>query len=910
MKRLCYVSLVFIVFALGSWASSQKSAIVYYGEHISWPMLGVHDFIILETSHLDTHTHGFKRYKDRIYGYVSIGEVHRRHRLFKQVKEEWKIGKNETWSSVVTDISNRDYRKFLLDRIIEPLYRKGLKNFFLDTLDAFRICVDRKSHRIYEDGIVALIKAIKKRYPDVGIIINRGFDVIDRVHDDIDAVLFESYFHTLTRKDLVYTATQKRDREWLDAQLEKVRRYDIPIIDLEYLEDPFSREADETVRKAMEKGMIPYIADKDLTRYGQTVYKVLKRDVLMLYNGTDIAIDEAGVHLFDSLPLEYMGYRPVVRDIREGLPDGHLEDMYAGIVIQVDRPEEDASRVIQWIKKYAKRGLKTLILRDWPFEVNRQNLSELGIELTSNRCHENGFDIVEDHGHHFEIPVPLRRHDLLYKTGEGSAPTFVYKDGCGQNNTLASKMPWGGFILHESYLLKNDKFLIWTADPFKLFREYLGLVSLPVADPTTENGRRLLFTHLDGDGIMNRAEWNKKYSGAVIRDEILAKYKIPHSISVVVGEIAPNGLYPEKSKELMALARSIYAIPYVEAATHTFSHPFEWGKIDEKGDLDRKYRLDIPGYRFSLDYELRGSLEFITKKLLPEGKPPARTVFWSGDCAPPEKVLAYVYRYDLLNMNGGDTYITRDHPWLSLVSPFGIEKGRYYQIYTGEQNENVYTNEFHGPYWGFQKAIQTYQMTDAPRRFKPIDIYYHFYSGSKRASLRALKKVFDWATKQPTLPIYTTEYIPKAMDFYIASIAKDSHDGWIAAGMDTVRTLRFDGEVYPDISRSQGCVGYHQERNITYVAFDGRDRVYLKISSQPPRYAIDASNGRIRKYLKKERGVSTTLAAHVPLSSFWHIAPECQVKIRPRPDKIFRSGSTMKFSFKTNREANVDVLCP
>jgi hypothetical protein len=39
-------------------------------------------------------------------------------------------------------------------------------------------------------------------------------------------------------------------------------------------------------------------------------------------------------------------------------------------------------------------------------------------------------------------------------------------------------------------------------------------------------------------------------------------------------------------------------------------------------------------------------------------------------------------------------------------------------------------------------------MTEKPYRIKPINIYYHFYSGSKLAAFNALKEVYDWAIKQ------------------------------------------------------------------------------------------------------------------------------------------------------------------
>ncbi len=92
----------------------------------------------------------------------------------------------------------------------------------------------------------------------------------------------------------------------------------------------------------------------------------------------------------------------------------------------------------------------------------------------------------------------------------------------------------------------------------------------------------------------------------------------------------------------------------------------------------------------------------------------------------------------VLNMNGGDTLITRADPSLTRVAPLGIPRGRHYQVYAPNQNENVYTELWRGPYYGYERVIETFELTELPRRLKPVNIYYHAYSATKTASLAAL----------------------------------------------------------------------------------------------------------------------------------------------------------------------------
>ena len=46
----------------------------------------------------------------------------------------------------------------------------------------------------------------------------------------------------------------------------------------------------------------------------------------------------------------------------------------------------------------------------------------------------------------------------------------------------------------------------WIIDPFAFLQQALALPALPLPDTTTENGRRLMFIHIDGDGYPSRAE--------------------------------------------------------------------------------------------------------------------------------------------------------------------------------------------------------------------------------------------------------------------------------------------------------------------------------------------------------------------------------------------------------------------
>jgi len=453
---------------------------------------------------------------------------------------------------------------------------------------------------------------------------------------------------------------------------------------------------------------------------------------------------------------------------------------------------------------------------------------------------------------------------------------------------------------------------IWIINPFKFFAEALRLPEIVVPDPTTQNGNRLLFTHVDGDGIMNYVESNPElFSGDIILEKILKRYKIPHSISLIGSEVFPEGLYPEISDKLIDLSKKIYKLENVEGATHTFTHPFIWGKIKD-GNLDEKYRLKPKNYVFNIEKELKGGLDYINANLQLKDKRKANTVFWSGDCAPEKNALEYIYSKNILNINGGDTIITKINPYLTNVAPFGLERDNYYQIYTGAQNENVFTNDWLGPFWGFKKVVQTFKMTDSPRRLKPIDIYYHFYSGSKAASTNALKYAFDWAVKQDVMPIFTSEYIPKVMDYYTVSMAQDENR-WLVAGMNDLKTLRIEKEnASIDLNSSKSTLGIKHFENHTYLSLNNETQHFIKMTEtetyKDETYLI-SSNAKVAQYKYGISSKQYIFDGYVDLKVNLNIAKGCKIESTPKATKTTKENSSIKLYYKNHKKAVVNVLC-
>jgi hypothetical protein len=362
------------------------------------------------------------------------------------------------------------------------------------------------------------------------------------------------------------------------------------------------------------------------------------------------------------------------------------------------------------------------------------------------------------------------------------------------------------------------------------------------------------------------------------------------------------------SKELEKVAQEIYKLPNIEPGTHTFTHPFFWQKV-VNNTLKPEYRLEVEDYNFSVNREVNGSLTYINTKLAPKEKASVLT-FWSGDCLPQKDALEYMYKNNFLQINGGDTTITNRTPWLSCVAPLALKRGDYYQILTGAQNENVFTNDWLGPFWGFKRVIQTFKLTDAPRRLKPINIYFHIYSGSKRASLNALQTVFKWSTQQDIMPIYTSAYIPKVMDFYEIAIAKDANDRWLISGTESLHTLRISEKEFVDIKKSKGVAGMKQHLTSQYIHLDSNSTHILALNNKllEQNYLIDA-NSKLTSYSRDRDTSKLHFVGEVPVEIRYHLLEGCQLDTEPKATYRSNENNIVELRYNKAKDVNVTVSC-
>lgn len=880
-RLLLLIALTLCAFPAWSQLSAGKAAAFYYGPDIPWYDLSLFDYPVVEPD--QAHAVPDTLADTRFYAYVSAGEVLESRHYFSSIRPEWLLGENPDWDSHVLDLSAPGLHQLFIDQVITPLWEQGYRGFFLDTLDSYQLVADSEAQRRRQrEGLATLINAIAERFPGARFIFNRGFELMPMVNARVDAIAAESLFQRWVAAEQVYRPVPEADREWLLGQFRQVReQYGVDTIAIDYAPPANREQARLLAGRIADAGVIPWVTNPELDMMGLGQREVIPRRVLLIYGGSNERLWELSDAVrYGLMPLQFQGLVPDIRAIDAAMPAGNLRGRYAGIVTWLEEEELASNAFEQWLAEQKAAGVPIAMVGYPAVDPVGPFGGEFGFESRSTPQQPPAIT----HQHRamgFEAPLPALIELPVPVDNPDATPWLALQSG--ENHYAPVAMTdWGGYafqpFLIRSILpgVKTEGQDRWMFNPLTFFRDALQLTPMPIPDVTTENGRRLLFAHMDGDGFPSLAEvkgYQGKADALVLLEEILRKFDIPTTISVIEGEVAPHGLYPGQSEELERIAREMFALPHVEAATHTYSHPFFWYDAQQNpGELygpEGQLRLPIPDYRMDPHREVVGSAEYINRRLLPPGKR-TEMVLWSGDTIPTPQALEAAREGGLLNMNGSDTVITESAPTWTLIKGIGIPKGDEYQVYAPNQNENIYTHEWTGPFYGFERVLETFRLTETPYRFKPVDIYYHTYIASKNAALESLRRVYQWASEQPLHPVFASEYARKVLDFNRMAIAREGDD-WLVKGQGALRTLRLpDALPLPSLATSEGVAGFREDR-------PGR---YLHLVDQQARWQggqVDApylqqANARLTGFSRSEDGLRFSLSGHAPLAfSLGHV---------------------------------------
>ncbi|MEH6565660.1 MAG: bifunctional glycoside hydrolase 114/ polysaccharide deacetylase family protein [Halopseudomonas sp.] len=918
LVQVLLLSLSSYVAAAAPQSAAPASVGFWYAPHPPTPELAQYDWVVLEPANTSQTDIKFLRAQgSQPFAYLSVGEIDQGDVSASAVDGSARAGlRNQAWQSELTDLSSSAWQDYLLRRAGE-YQTAGYAGLFLDTLDSFTM-LEGERHTEQQAALVAVIQRIHRDYPGLKLFFNRGFEVLPELYALVDAVAVESFYAGWDQARETYRQVPSEDRLWLEQQVTPLRERGIPIVAVEYVEPTQRETMRQVARKASAQGYIPFISTPGLDSIGIGSIEVQPRRIAVVYDPREGELASNPGHVYLGGLLEYLGYRVDYLPADDTLPLSRFDELYAGVVVWMTSGAPAATnRFSRFLSARLDESVPLVFLGGIPIEdqlLSRLRLrnGQQQIESVQISSHDAAFFGS------FEGKLTARTRGLqaIQRLDDSGTALLTLTDNLQRELTPSAIMPWGGYALSPYLLEEGASHRRWVVDPLAFLQRALRLPPMPRLDATTENGRRIATVHIDGDGFASRAEISgTPLSPKVVLEAFIQPNDYLTSVSVIEGEVGAKGMYPWLTDTLEPLARRIFADPKVEPATHTFSHPFYWepekAQLREGFKADYGLNLKLPNYpKMDLRREILGSRDYIEDRLLAPGKK-VRLIFWSGAALPGAEAIAMAYAGGMANVNGAETFLTKADPSLTGLYPLLRPTAGGLQIYAPIINENLYTNLWNGPYYGFARVIDTFELTDSPRRLRALNLYYHFYSGTKLASIGAMNDIYHYMDEQQPISLWMSDYLRRVRGLYEGSSARTLDGRWQLRALQGMRTVRLDPALgWPDLQRSQGVAGVRDLPQGRYVHLSSDSVLLATRTSRDPAPALEQANLPLTawRYLSATR-VEFSFSGEFPLQLAIRYAGDCHINYKGAEFKPQRRGDLHEFRLAQHEVSDAVLAC-
>lgn len=210
--------------------------------------------------------------KARLLGYISLGEVER-HRPFADALNRAGAlrAANPNWPDArLVDLRHPAWSALVLDVLIPAILHKGYDGIFIDTLDNAEAL--EQADPAGNAGMVAkaaeLVRAIRTRFPDILIMMNRGYALLSDVAAQVDLVMGEAMASRWNFSTHAYEMMSREDWEWQANRLQAAKRRNpsLALMTLDYWDSADHVAIASLYARERAAGFLPYVATLALDR--------------------------------------------------------------------------------------------------------------------------------------------------------------------------------------------------------------------------------------------------------------------------------------------------------------------------------------------------------------------------------------------------------------------------------------------------------------------------------------------------------------------------------------------------------------------------------------------------------------------------------------------------------------------
>ena len=239
--------------------------IVYYGnEASSDPFASYNPIVFHHLSHPPLES--LLKMNKEILGYIDLTETEETDNWFSVIKEKgFLIKENPNWpGSWIIDIRQNYWKEIVINQIIPYILNQGFTGLFFDQLDV-AIDLENQDPKKFQGmtaAVIDLIQAIRKQFPRVRIMMNRAYEILPHVGNDIDYELAETLYTSYNFTTKQYYVRPAHEFEWQLSQLDAARASfpHLVIFSLDYWDPNDKKMYQEIYAKERQYCINPYVS--------------------------------------------------------------------------------------------------------------------------------------------------------------------------------------------------------------------------------------------------------------------------------------------------------------------------------------------------------------------------------------------------------------------------------------------------------------------------------------------------------------------------------------------------------------------------------------------------------------------------------------------------------------------------
>lgn len=178
-----------------------KKWVVYYGPNLPAEAFSNYQLVVLDPDHRPNIGLLLEQEKT-VLGYISLGEVSNTRSYYQEIEKDGILfNVNPHWpESKYVDMRSDKWTCRVIQELIPAILFQRFSGIFIDTIDNAEAmeASDPIAFKGMQEGAIRLIRAIRLHYPEIKIMLNRGFSLLPKLDRTVDMVLAEGI---LTRHD-------------------------------------------------------------------------------------------------------------------------------------------------------------------------------------------------------------------------------------------------------------------------------------------------------------------------------------------------------------------------------------------------------------------------------------------------------------------------------------------------------------------------------------------------------------------------------------------------------------------------------------------------------------------------------------------------------------------------------------